>query len=73
MVCPFCNNEMIKGKILGDRQILKWMPDNEKLILGIWANNAITLKNQTGGGMSGRYQVGAFACKNCKKLIADLL
>lgn len=72
MVCPFCNNEMIKGKIFGNaRRKLQWVPEDEKLILGVWSNNAITLKNQT--GTTGNYQVKAFACKKCKKLIADLL
>lgn len=71
MLCPFCNDKMIKGKILGDRYKLKWMPDDEKLILGIWANNSITLGNQT-GGLLGRPRVEAFVCRNCRKLIADL-
>lgn len=70
MICPYCNAEMIKGNILGDRYSLKWMQDNEKLIFGAWAHNAITLGNKR--GIIGRPRVEAFICHKCKKLIADL-
>ena len=70
MLCPFCNSEMIKGKLLGDRYQLKWMPDNEDLVLGIWAKKAIVLPNQTSG--FGRPYVKAYICKNCRKLITDI-
>jgi len=39
--CPYCNEEMIIGNIYGDRYILKWLPEDEKLFLGIWAKDSI--------------------------------
>ena len=72
MVCPFCNNEMIKGKLLGDRSKLKWVPDDDNQTFGVWVKNAKVLANRT-GGIFDRHRVDAYVCENCKKLIADLL
>lgn len=70
MQCPYCQNEMVKGNIIGDRYQLKWMPEDKKLLLGIWANGSIPLGK--GGGFIGRPKVVSHLCENCKKLIVDL-
>ena len=41
MKCPYCNEEMIKGFLYGDRYALKWLPENKKLLFGIWAKGGI--------------------------------
>ena len=70
MRCPFCDEEMVKGKILGDRYALEWMPEDQKLFLGIWARNSITLGSHRTA--FGRPYTEAFVCNKCGKLIADL-
>lgn len=69
MKCPYCNTEMIKGTIYGDRYKLKWTPDTKGLFMGIWANDSIELGK--GGGFSGRPKVETFMCKSCHKFIID--
>jgi len=71
MVCPYCNNDMIKGKILGNQIKLKWIPDGQKVsFTGLTKyDDEIVLKNS--GGM-GRPQTESFMCKQCNKLIVDL-
>jgi len=41
--CPYCNAEMKVGAIFGDRYKLKWMPEDKRLILGIWAHDSLKL------------------------------
>nr|WP_122013164.1 PF20097 family protein [Maliibacterium massiliense] len=69
MQCPYCHEEMIKGRILGDRYQLKWMPKDKKLILGLYAHDSIALGY--GGGM-GRPEVDADYCPRCKKMLVDV-
>ena len=70
MLCPYCRKEMIKGVILGDRYQLKWMPEDKKLLLGIWANGSIPLGK--GGGLVGRPKVVSYLCEDCGKMVIDL-
>ena len=70
MLCPFCNCEMTKGKIIGDRYALKWSPDDKKLFMGIWATDSIILENNIVG--IGRRYLEAYACDKCEKLIANI-
>lgn len=72
MLCPYCNNEMAKGKIYGDRYRPKWTPDGDKTFLADWANCTLAFKNQAGGGFR-RYRAEAYVCRKCRKLIADML
>lgn len=69
MKCPYCNAEMIKGTIYGDRYKLKWLPDTKKLSMGIWATGGIELGK--GGGFAGRPKVETFMCEACHKFIID--
>lgn len=68
MQCPYCNGEMVKGYIYGDRYRLKWLPEDKKLLLGIWASGGIQLGTT---GMLGRPKVEAYMCESCKKMIID--
>lgn len=70
MKCPYCNKEMISGKIYGERYQIKWMPDDKKLFLGIWANNYIPVGK--GFNLLHRTRAEAYVCIDCKKLIHDL-
>ncbi|NOW90343.1 hypothetical protein BCD91_002366 [Clostridium beijerinckii] len=71
MICPYCNVEMIKGYIYGDRYALKWLPEEKKLFLGIWAKGGIVLGNGDIKGIGGRPTVESYMCHNCNKLIID--
>lgn len=69
MVCATCGNEMTKGALYGDRYALKWQPEDQKLIAGIWSSGGITLKKNA---TFGRPRSEAFVCPNCNKLVIDL-
>lgn len=69
MKCPYCGEEMIKGYIYGDRYKLKWMPEDKKLLLGIWAMDGIKLGE---GGNFGRARAKSCFCHSCNKLIIDI-
>jgi len=60
---------MIKGNIIGDRYKLKWLPEAQKLFMGIWASGGIKLGR--GEGLFGRPKVEAFMCNACHKIILD--
>jgi hypothetical protein len=70
MKCPYCNGEMVKGNIFGDRYALKWLPEEEKLFMGIWAVGGIQIGNSR--GLLQRPKVEAFMCNSCHKLIIDM-
>lgn len=70
MICESCGNEMVKGKLYGDRYALKWQPEEKKLIGGIWAGaGGIKLKSNT---TFGRPRNEAFVCEECMKMVIDL-
>lgn len=68
MQCPYCGKEMVKGYIYGDRYRLKWLPEDKKLLMGIWANGGVSLGT---AGILGRPKVETYMCESCKKLIID--
>lgn len=70
MICAKCENKMVAGNLLGDRYALKWMPADEKLMLGIFAKNNITFKNS--GGLLGRPKVEAYVCQTCNTMTIDM-
>ena len=66
--CPYCNEPMVSGKILGDRYALKWMDEDQKLIMGIFAPiDSIILSEPT----FGRPVVKGYICKKCRKIVID--
>lgn len=70
MICPYCNGEMVAGKILGDRYDLKWVDNNQKLVMGIWAPpDSIIISTRC---HAERHAVDGFMCKACNKLIIDV-
>lgn len=70
MKCPYCNGEMMKGFVYGDRYSLKWLPEKKGLLFGIWAVDGIKLG--TGGVFFARPRVEANMCKSCKKILIDM-
>ena len=68
MKCPYCNEEMVKGYIYGDRWMLKWLPEEKDLLFGIWAKGGIKLGEETGI----RPSVETYMCRACNKFIIDL-
>lgn len=66
MNCPYCNKEMEKGVIHGDRYAIKWIPDeNDKGPLFRWLPKGIIL-SRWGGTTEDVYH-----CEYCKKLMID--
>ncbi len=68
MECPYCQRELVEGYIYGDRYLLKWLPANKKLFLGL-ACGSEKLPNVEN---SFRPKVRAYRCYECKKMIIDL-
>jgi hypothetical protein len=69
MKCPYCQEEMLSGRIIGNRYHLKWLPDEEKLFLGFLAVDSMRLGES---GFFGRPKLRSHICGRCKKLIADI-
>ena len=69
MKCPFCEDEMIKGSIVGRRA--KWVADKEEHFFKIWSKHYIDFK-YTGGWRGLFSDIEAFVCMKCKKLISDI-
>lgn len=69
MKCPYCENEMQNGSIVGDgRTKVHWVPEGEKYGL----MDALAGK----GRLDANYTFAAFNieanyCKTCKKMIID--
>jgi DNA-directed RNA polymerase subunit RPC12/RpoP len=75
--CPHCHAPIIEGKLIGGGYPLKWIPDTEKLFLGIWARNFIYIEESYISVWCGRYSyprcyVGSYFCNTCKSIIIDL-
>lgn len=69
--CPYCGGKLIKGNIFGERYSLKWVPKEDKLIMGIWVkSNYIPIGS--GGIFGKRPRVATDYCKKCNKMIIDL-
>jgi len=67
MKCPYCNGELEKGHIYGDRYALKWLSEEKKLFLGLFVKGGLTVSDQK----SMRPKVLAYNCEKCKKMIVD--
>ncbi|MBU5484357.1 hypothetical protein KQI86_08450 [Clostridium sp. MSJ-11] len=67
MKCPYCEGEMKRGFIRGEKYSLKWVPEEKK--------NAIFLSLVKGIKLSNLYDtdgVESFCCENCKKILIDI-
>ena len=62
MKCPYCGNEMIKGKICSNG-VLWWKSK-------IGDNISLNDEGEFVGRING-YRIAAFQCENCKKIIID--
>ena len=69
----YSNNEMTKGKLLGDRYKTQWIPDGYRVPQTIFgkANGQITLRND--GGWLRRPYTESCMCLKCRKLINQLV
>ena len=65
--CPFCEEEMQPGAILGDRYTLKWQPEDKAMVAGIWSTGHTIGTKQ----FLSRPKASGFRCDNCKKIIVD--
>lgn len=71
MKCPYCENEMTNGKIYGDRYLMKWVPDTERLVAGVFVPLE-HIKIGRYNGLFKRISVDAAYCSKCNKMIIDL-
>lgn len=60
---------MIRGTIYGDRYSLKWLPEDKKLFLGLWAKGGLKVGI---GDVFERPKVESYMCKSCSKMIINL-
>ncbi|HPX60737.1 MAG TPA: PF20097 family protein [Deltaproteobacteria bacterium] len=68
MKCPKCNSNMLRGKLLGDRYAIKWMNEEDKLFLGLWATRSV----KVGSGMGfGRPRANGYRCERCGIIVID--
>lgn len=73
MICPYCNNEMEHGLVLGDgRRTLTWKVENEseskmaKLAGHFFSTNEDVISQ---GGFASRSYVEGDRCPQCRKII----
>lgn len=67
MICPFCDSEMQRGSILGDRYALKWQPADKAKVLGIWSTGH-TIGSK---GLLSRPNIDGYRCADCRKIIVN--
>lgn len=61
------------GKLYGDRYALKWLSEDQKLLLGIWATGGEKIDSRTKKQKwTIRPYISGFKCTNCQKLILDI-
>lgn len=73
VICPYCKDEMIKGKLSGNIANLygghlSWLPDDAKFFDKFFGNNAIKLAEPE---MFTIPNIAAYICKNCNKMIIN--
>jgi hypothetical protein len=63
---------MTKGKLLGDRYKVKWIPDGYRVPQTIFGrvNGQVVLRKD--GGWLGRPYTESYICSKCRKLIISL-
>lgn len=66
MNCPYCNEEMQKGRIQGDTYALSWIPEGERTL---FPRHSIRLGERSIFRLS---KIESYYCLECKKLITDL-
>ncbi|MBU5676857.1 hypothetical protein KQI88_10545 [Alkaliphilus sp. MSJ-5] len=68
MKCPYCNQNMEKGFINGDRYSLKWIEEsrNKGTIVSVF-QKGIKLTDAWSSN-----QLETYYCKGCKKMIIDV-
>ena len=65
--CPFCNEEMQRGSVLGESYALKWQPADKAQLLGLWSTGHKIGET----GMFSRAMANGFRCAACEKIIVD--
>lgn len=72
-MCPYCNNEMVKGVVKGrDNVPLRWIEHKGKIGLAARFKIAFTVeKEQMNNGLKGGVLEG-YKCKTCNKIIINL-
>ena len=69
MNCPFCNEVMKYGEILGDRYRLKWKDCDSGLIMGVFAPPDSIPLGET--HLVSRPSVKGYICKKCRKIVIE--
>lgn len=67
--CPYCDKELLDGKLVGDRKALKWLPCDKEMLFGLWACGGLTVGTRT---PTQRAEARAGYCSYCKRIIIDL-
>ena len=69
MKCPWCGQEMMRGRLYGDRYSLKWLNHDQRLTLGAFALGAVTVGSPT--TFLSRPHASGYRCAGCKKIVVD--
>ena len=73
MLCPYCNEEMEKGKIQVNDS-LYWTPkDENRVIVSTWSKTKNSRKIAKWNWLLLQSSVDADYCKNCKKIIINVI
>jgi hypothetical protein len=73
MKCPWCSNDMIPGKLYGPKYALRWVNEDQKLLLGRWftVDGDKIGKVSFFGGLFGHAYAMGHRCLACKKIVID--
>lgn len=69
MNCPYCDKAMLKGKLIGDQHPLRWLPQDKKLLFGLWAAGGLRIGSRV---PFQRAEAITYYCSYCKKMMIDV-
>jgi hypothetical protein len=73
MLCPYCGNDMLAGKIRGDgRRKVRFLEGNHRKDFsdeGLIERNILRIRKS--GFPNFNFEIDAFVCHNCEKIIID--
>lgn len=69
MNCPYCDKLMLHGKLLGDQKQLRWLPDDKKMLFGLWCAGGLRIGTKA---PMQRAETSTYFCSYCRKMIIDV-
>ena len=69
MYSPYCEKPMLHGKLLGDQHQLRWLPDNKKMLFGLWSAGGLRIGTKL---PMQKAETSTYFCNYCRKMIIDV-